>query len=76
MNEPKFPLRLLVHFSQTRVPLVQVTDGKRNADGGVVGAGTRAIDLSDAQRVFTLPGGEQITAARVLDVLSALSKGG
>lgn len=73
MNE-RIPIRLLVHFARTEVPLVQVTDARMGADGGFVGAGTRAVDLS-SKRTFTLPNGEQITAAHVIDVLTALCKG-
>jgi hypothetical protein len=74
MTDERIAIRLLVHFGRTEVPLVQVTDARVAADGGFIGAGTRAVDVSSA-RSFTLASGEQITAAHVLDVLSALCKG-
>lgn len=72
----RFPIRLLVHFQRSHFPLVQVTDARLGSAGEMIGAGTRAIDLTDKARRIALPDGEKVTVAHVLDVLAALSNEG
>jgi hypothetical protein len=74
----RVPIRLLVHYQTSARPLVQLTEGERHGTR-LVGAGTRAIDLTGgALQLFDpatgAPLGESIPISRALVILYSLTK--